>query len=182
MSVETDVSAAERDEIVRRTLGAAAAKFTEHPERASATFRTSGVGGSGMRTDIRVGAHTVVIDEPAGLGGADAAPSPVEMVLAALLACQVVTYRVWAAKLGIPLDDVSVDVEGDLDRRGFFGVDHAVRAGFTDVRVVVTLSGPAGEERYQELAAAVDAHCPVLDTFQSPIPVTVEHRVAPQAG
>ncbi|MGD9986103.1 OsmC family protein [Pseudonocardia sp.] len=182
MPVETDLSAAERDETVRRTLGTATAKFTENPDRASATFRASGVGGSGMRTDIRIGSHTLVIDEPAGLGGADAAPSPVEIALAALLACQVVTYRVWAAKLGIPLDDVSVDVEGDLDRRGFFGVDDAVRAGFTDVRVVVTLSGPESEERYQELAQAVDAHCPVFDTFRSPIPVSIEHRVATQAG
>ena len=28
------------------------------------------------------------------------------------------------------------------------------------------------EERYAELAAAVDAHCPVLDLFQNPVPVS----------
>ncbi|GAY10577.1 OsmC family protein [Pseudonocardia sp. N23] len=181
MSVAANLSGTERDESLRRTLDVSSQKFTEKPDRAVATFRASGEGGSGTRTDIRIGRHHVVIDEPAGLAGDDAAPSPVEFALAGLLACQVVTYRVWAAKLGIPLDDVSVDVEGDLDRRGFFGVGDSVRAGFTDVRVVVTLSGPAEQERYQELAAVVDEHCPVLDTFRSPVPVTVEHRVVAKA-
>jgi hypothetical protein len=42
------------------------------------------------------------------------------------------------------------------------------------VRVKVTLSGPAEPERYRELAAAVDAHCPVLDLFRNTTPVTTE--------
>ena len=94
-----------------------------------------------------------------------------ENALVALLSCQVVTYRFWAVQLGIPLDDIAVDVEGDLDVRGFFGIDSAVRPGFGEVRVVVTLTGPAGEERYRELAAAVDEHCPVLDLFRNPTQV-----------
>jgi putative redox protein len=63
-------------------------------------------------------------------------------------------------------------VEGDLDIRGFFGFDDTVRPGFTAVRVNVTVNGPEPPERYQELAAAVDEHCPVLDLFQNPVPVT----------
>ena len=62
--------------------------------------------------------------------------------------------------------------------RGFFGVDDAVRPGFGEVRVVVTLDGPAEAERYQELAATVDAHCPVLDLFRNSTPVTTTVRTA----
>jgi putative redox protein len=65
-----------------------------------------------------------------------------------------------------------VRVEGDLGLRGFFGVDDEVRAGFTAIRVEVTVAGPESEERYAGLAAAVDAHCPVLDLFQNPVPVS----------
>jgi putative redox protein len=64
-----------------------------------------------------------------------------------------------------------VDIDGDIDLRGFFGIDKQVRAGFTAVRIRVTLGGPETEARYQELAAAVDAHCPVLDLFRNPVPV-----------
>jgi uncharacterized OsmC-like protein len=138
------------------------------------TFRAAGTGTEGVRSDIRIRRHEVVIDEPAGLAGTDAAPSPVETALAALLSCQVVTYRLWAARLGVPLDTIAVDVEGDLDVRGFYGLDDAVRPGFGDVRVRVRLDGPAGEQRYRELAAAVDAHCPVLDLFTGRTPVRTE--------
>jgi hypothetical protein len=41
------------------------------------------------------------------------------------------------------------------------------------VRLAITLTGPETEERYQELRAAVDAHCPVLDLFVNPTPVAV---------
>jgi len=90
----------------------------------------------------------------------------------------VVTYRFWAARLGIRLDDVGIrldDVEidavGDLDVRGFFGLDDEVRAGFGDIRLDVRLTGPERPERYAELQQAVDAHCPVLDLFTNPTPV-----------
>ena len=63
-------------------------------------------------------------------------------------------------------------VEGDLDIRGFLGFDDSVRPGLSAVRVEVTVSGPESPERYQELAAAVDQHCPVLDLFANPVPVT----------
>jgi putative redox protein len=34
------------------------------------------------------------------------------------------------------------------------------------------VAGPESSERYAELAAAVDEHCPVLDLFRNPVPVT----------
>jgi hypothetical protein len=63
-----------------------------------------------------------------------------------------------------------VEVEDDLDVRGFFGFDEAVRSGFGEVRLAVTLDGPATPAQYERLRAAVDAHCPVLDLFRNPTP------------
>jgi len=39
------------------------------------------------------------------------------------------------------------------------------------VRIRVNLGGPEDPSRYADLAAAVDAHCPVLDLFRNPVPV-----------
>ena len=47
-----------------------------------------------------------------------------------------------------------------------------MRPGFSAVRVEVAVTGPESRDRYQELAAAVDQHCPVLDLFANPVPVT----------
>jgi uncharacterized OsmC-like protein len=61
--------------------------------------------------------------------------------LISLASCQAITYRFWAAKLGIELDGLQVTAEGDLDVRGFFGFDDYVRPGFTAVRLEITPTG-----------------------------------------
>jgi uncharacterized OsmC-like protein len=166
--------AVRRDDALRQVIDRAAAKLGAEPGRARVRYRAEGVGASGMRTEIRVGRHELVVDEPPSVGGEGAAPNPLETALGALLSCQVVTYRLWAAKLGVPLTAIRIDVEGELDVCAFFGLADAGRPGFDAVRVRVTLDGPADARRYRELREAVDAHCPVLDVFRSAVPVRTE--------
>jgi uncharacterized OsmC-like protein len=139
---------------------------------AQAVFSAQGTLVGITEVDIRTGTHTFKVDEPPALGGADGAANPVQYALASLGSCQAITYRFWAEQLGIPFDSLTVRLEGDLDIRGFFGFDDTVRPGFTAIRVDVQVSGPESAERYAELAAAVDAHCPVLDLFTNSVPVT----------
>jgi uncharacterized OsmC-like protein len=146
--------------------------FADDPANAQAQFSAQGTLVGLTEVDIRTGAHTFTVDEPPALGGGDLAANPVQYALAALGSCQAITYRVWAAQLGIAFDKLAVRVEGDLDLRGFFGFDDSVRPGFTAIRVEVTVAGPESAERYAELANAVDEHCPVLDLFKNPVPVT----------
>ncbi len=148
------------------------------PRQAQVVFAAAGRTTGPVGTVISARQHSVVVDEPPTLGGEDTAANPVEVALASLISCQVVTYRFWAAKLGIQLDDIEIDAEGDLDVQGFFGLDETVRPGFTGVRLRVRLSGPETAERYQELQAAVDAHCPVLDLFAAETPISKTLDVA----
>jgi len=121
---------------------------------------------------VKVGSgHKFTVDEPEALEGGNVAANPVEYALAALGSCQAITYRVWAAQLAIKLDKVEISIDGDIDLRGFFGIDDGIRAGFNTVRINVSLGGPESAARYEELAEAVDAHCPVLDLFRNPVPV-----------
>ena len=113
----------------------------------------------------------LTLDEPQALGGSDAGPNPIELVLAALGACQEITYRLYADTLGIPLDRVSVSVSGRLDLRGFFAVDEGVRPGFKDVTATVRIDSPAPADEIERLRATVDRHCPVLDILRSVTPV-----------
>lgn len=121
--------------------------------------------------DVATGRHTFKVDEPEVLGGTDLAANPVQLILASLGACQAITYRVWAAKLGIALEGVEARVEGDIDLRGFFGLDDTTRPGFLRIRLFVTLRGPESVGRYDELVAAVNEHCPVLDIVANPVPI-----------
>jgi uncharacterized OsmC-like protein len=139
--------------------------------RARVVFKTEGslVGPTHVKLVSRN--HVLEVDEPDVLAGTDKFANPVEYALASLASCQAITYRFWAAKLGIALDGVEVAAEGDLDLHGLFGLDDKVRPGFTGIRLDVTPLGPESAERYHELADAVDAHCPVLDLFANATPV-----------
>jgi putative redox protein len=134
-----------------------------------------------LRSEAKIRQFSVTVDEPPALGGSDAGPNPVELVLAALATCQEITYRAYATALGIPLEGVSVRLDGVLDLRGFFAVDESVRPGFTRVQGTVTLKSSASQEELAKLKEVVDAHCPVLDILRAPVPVELKLAAAPIA-
>ena len=94
--------------------------------------------------------------------------------LAALGTCQEITYRLFAESLGIPLNHVSVKVEGRLDLRGLLAVDEGVRPGFRDIRATVEIDSPAGTEEIKRLQATVERHCPVLDILRNVTPTKLD--------
>lgn len=145
---------------------------------AQVVFRASATAHDAVASTVSLGPYRVEVDEPPLLGGEGKAPNPVEYYLASLLSCQIVTWRFYAEKLGIAVDEIAAHAEGDLDVRGFFGLDDSVRAGFGEVRVVVKVRGPESLERYRELQDAVDAHCPVLDLTRNPTPVSTRVELA----
>lgn len=150
------------------------AAFRADPSAAKATFTSSSRLQSGFRSEAELRQHQLTVDEPAALGGTDSGPNPVELILAALGTCQEITYRAYAAAMGISLDGVSVKLDGDLDLRGFFAVDPSVRAGYEGIRGTVTVESTASPEDLQRLRDAVNAHCPVLDIIANPVPVKLE--------
>ncbi|UXN32920.1 OsmC family protein [Glutamicibacter sp. M10] len=152
-------------------------RISAAPQSAQLTFSVRGEGFDSVASNIRAGKHSFTVDEPAALGGSDIAASPVEYALAALVSCQVVVYRLYAENLGIQVDDVQITADGQLDVRGLFGIDETIRPGFSSVDLQVHIAGPESAERYEELRQAVDAHCPVLDLFVNPVPVTTSVHV-----
>lgn len=167
------VSAAERADRLISAGAAWGARIAADTATAQLTYRVKASGEGSVASTISAGKHTFVVDEPTVLAGDDVAASPVEFALGALISCQVVVYRLYAQALGIQVDTITISSEADLDARRLLGISHAVRAGFSDVRLAITIAGPESEERYQELRATVDAHCPVLDLFENPTPVSI---------
>ncbi len=152
-------------------IAATQADLRVNADHAVATFAADSRQVEGLRSETTIRQFKLTVDEPPTLGGTDAGPNPVELVLGALATCQEITYRAYATALGIPLESVSVKVEGDLDLRGFFAVKDGVRSGFQSVRGTVQLKSSASEAELEKLKQVVDAHCPVLDILQAPVPV-----------
>jgi putative redox protein len=143
-------------------------------------FNAASQGKDGLHRRVKIRGFAVDVDEPPALGGKDRAPSPVEYALAALATCQEITYRLHADALGISLKDVSVQLEGELDLRGFFGAAEGVRPGFLSINGSVSFDSEAPAEDLQRLKSVVDAHCPVLDLFNNatPVRIAIAERVA----
>ena len=160
-------------ESLSETISATQAHYKNTPEAAKMTLRSESELKQPFRSEVSIRDHKLVIDEPVGIGGTDAGASPVEVLLAALGACQEITYKAYATALGIDLQRVSVTLEGDIDLAAFFGVRDDARAGFQAIRGEIELDSNASPAQLEQLKAVVDAHCPVLDMLTTPVPVSL---------
>ncbi len=103
---------------------------------------------------------SIDIDEPCELGGGNAFANPQEHLLAALNACMTVGYVAQCAVRGITLDKLEIETEGDIDLRGFLGIDPAVPPGYESLRYVVRIKGSGSKEEFAEIHRAVMATSP----------------------
>ncbi|MER7794380.1 OsmC family protein [Streptomyces sp. NPDC097640] len=99
------------------------------------TAQTGPLTAGGERDDKRVARYVMRSDEPAPLLGTDTAVSPAEYLLQALAGCYTVTLAANAAAKGVELKSFRLELEGDVDLRGFLGIDPTVRPGLQQVRV-----------------------------------------------
>ena len=75
---------------------------------------------------------SIDIDEPYELGGTNCFANPQEHLLAALNACMTVGYVAQCAVRGITLERLEIETDGEIDLRGFLGVDPGVPAGLRE--------------------------------------------------
>ena len=135
----------------------------------------------GFRSRVKIRNFELTIDQPRGFEGENMGPKPSEVLLAALAACQEVTWRLYGEANGISISDVSVELTGTQDLRGFMGADNTISAGFQKVVGTVTISSSASEKEITRLQRIVDQHCPVLDDLRRPLDVSLKLAVEPAA-
>ena len=112
-------------------------------------------------------------DEPIVLLGHDSAPNPAEYLLTALAACVTSALVYHAAARGIKIDEIESQVEGDVDVRGFLGLDERVRKGFQNIRMTLAIRADVNDEQLEELASLGTGFSPVFDSVSNGVPITV---------
>jgi uncharacterized OsmC-like protein len=100
------------------------------------------------------------IDAPSELGGANRFANPQEHLLAALNACMSASFAALCALNGVEIESLEVVTEGQVDLRGFLGIDSSVSSGYDELTSVVTVRGSASAEVFQDIFEAMLAMSP----------------------
>ena len=112
-------------------------------------------------------------DEPPLLLGTGKGPNPVEYLLTALAACVTTALVYHAAARGIVLKSVESRLEGDIDLRGFLGIDKTVRKGYQEIRVYFKIDADVPDEALEDLVKLGPTYSPVYDSITNGVPVKV---------
>lgn len=141
-------------------------KIKENPEAGKCKFRVKNrwLGGAHNQTHIQdfhsVGQEfshkrqfELHADEPSVFGGTDEGANPVEHLLNALAACVTTSMVAHAAVRGIEVQEVESELEGDIDIRGFLGLDENVPKGYKNIRINFKVkTAPQNIDKLKELA------------------------------
>jgi uncharacterized OsmC-like protein len=162
------------------------ARYRDHPEEAWITDRgrtTSmqpddpvhmrGVPGSqDYGTEWPLGLHAAV-------GGLHDAPNPGDLLCLALAACMDSVIRMLAARHGLALAHLEVDVTADVDVRGTLQVSRDVPVGFQAMRCHIRVEPEPGAPPalVRRLLAAAERSCVNLATLRNGVPVETSCQV-----
>jgi uncharacterized OsmC-like protein len=112
---------------------------------------------------------TIDIDEPCELGGTNRFANPQEYLMAALNACMTVGYVAQCAVRGITLESLEIETDGEIDLRGFLGIDPAVPPGYENLSYVVRIKGSGTKQEFAEIHEAVMATSPNFYNMSRPV-------------
>ncbi|EPG3997753.1 TPA: OsmC family protein [Klebsiella pneumoniae] len=111
----------------------------------------------------------VAADEPSEILGSDTAPNPQELLMAALNACLTVAYVAVAASKGIKVNSLKIETSGELDLRGFLGLDENVNPGYDSVQYTAFIDADAHPAEIEEIHQAVLKTSPNYANFSRSI-------------
>lgn len=115
----------------------------------------------------------IIIDEPNQLGGTDKGANPVEHLITAAASCFAITFEVLASQAGIKLEEVSVDIEADLNVAVFLEIEEGER-GILNPVIKLRAVTSAPKEKVKEIANLALTVSPVLKSLNTKIALVIE--------
>lgn len=135
----------------------------------------------GLTCDVTEGPWRLTVAMTEKYGGTNAGPNPGVYGRTALGSCLALGYAMWAARLGVAITSLEVEIQADYDVRGELGVDDSVRPGYSAMRYVVTVTSPASEEEVRRVIDTADRYSSWRDDLANPVPLSRELRILQEA-
>jgi uncharacterized OsmC-like protein len=140
--------------------------------KSEASIDSFSIGGETVKRSFKL-----AVDEPLELLGENSAPNPQEYLMTALNACIMVGYVAGAATKGITLESVEIETTGELDLRGFLGIDPSVKPGYEGLQYTVRMKGDGTREQYQEIHENVMKTSPNFFNISQPVPIDAKLEI-----
>ena len=134
--------------------------------RSDARVTSWSIGGRNIPKDF-----TIRVDEPQELCGTNHYANPQEYLLAALNACMIVGYTAGCSLEGIELEELRIETEGDIDLRGFLGLDPTVKPGYDQLLYTVYIKGKGTPEQFEKIHKTVMATSPNYFNLSNAVPL-----------
>ena len=124
----------------------------------------------GFRTEVQLGSHSLVADEPRAVGGSDLGPTPYDLLSAALATCTSMTLRMYANHKKLKLESAKVTVAHDKVHAKDCEDCEAADGKIDEFRRSIALEGDLSNEQRQRMLEIAD-RCPVHRTLHGEIKV-----------
>jgi len=135
------------------------------------TFKVSGHSENNTKTIVNARNFKLIIDEPESLGGNNEGATPVEFLLAALVGCLTVVGNLVAKEMGFVINDLQIDVEGDMNPAKFLGKSDEQRTGYQEIRGNVKVKSKVDATILEKWLKEVERRCPVSDNLFNNTPL-----------
>ncbi|MGB5719585.1 MAG: bifunctional alpha/beta hydrolase/OsmC family protein [Woeseiaceae bacterium] len=123
-----------------------------------------------FRTEVQLGAHALIADEPRSVGGTDLGPTPYDLLSAALATCTSMTLKMYADHKKLALTSATVAVEhGKVHAEDCSDCEKA-DGKIDEFRRSISLEGDLSEAQRQRMLEIAD-RCPVHRTLHGEIKV-----------
>jgi putative redox protein len=124
----------------------------------------------GFRTEVQLGQHKIIADEPRSVGGTDQGPTPYDLLSAALAACTSMTLRMYANHKKLDLKSATVRVEHDRIHAKDCEDCESGDGKIDEFRRTVSLEGDLTDAQRSRVLEIAD-RCPVHRTLHGEIKV-----------
>jgi len=124
----------------------------------------------GFTTQMTVGNHTMMADEPISFGGNNFGPSPYELVSAGLSACTAMTVQMYVKRKGWDLQNIEVHTSHTKVAKQIIENGEQKEIKIDTFNREIKLKGSLDEKQIQRMLQIADK-CPVHKTLHSDIQV-----------
>lgn len=159
-----------RNEKIRIAIERVSDVFRKKPAAAFNTKRATGSVEHGLVCHARQDDYTATMDMPEPIGGDGSAPSPGFHIRVGLVGCIAVGIKLTAAREGIDIGRIDVDVEMDFDDAAMIGVSDNTAAPL-ETRITIAIESAAPWDQVAAMVGRALERDPYFVAFRDAQPL-----------